>query len=280
MLRACLVGLSAFSLYLTFVLFPSLSSAHPGNTAADGCHYCRTNCDKWGVPWNVRHCHNGGGTQSAYSPPIKVCPKPDLSKAQANWTFTEDRASCTHNIKFNLVNIEDSDDYSIYLSKSTRDEPDNISDPIDGMYLFQEVESGRHYVHLKAKNSCGWSNNNYWTVDVPVVKPSIRVKESVISEDERELAIQTTCAKNITAIGVGSIPVTKEIVTIKPTKDTDYVFTAKNGAESATATVSVLYPLPTPTPSPSPTPIPTLTPAPTESRSFSKSLFRFLRFNP
>lgn len=33
--------------------------ARPGNTASDGCHYCRTNCDKWGVPWNVRHCHGG-----------------------------------------------------------------------------------------------------------------------------------------------------------------------------------------------------------------------------
>lgn len=33
--------------------------AHPGRTASDGCHYCRTNCGKWGVPWNERHCHNG-----------------------------------------------------------------------------------------------------------------------------------------------------------------------------------------------------------------------------
>lgn len=37
-------------------------SAHPGNTAADGCHYCRTNCDRWGVPWNERHCHGGGSS--------------------------------------------------------------------------------------------------------------------------------------------------------------------------------------------------------------------------
>lgn len=42
-----------------FLFLPSETSAHPGNTAADGCHYCRTNCDYWGVPWNVRHCHNG-----------------------------------------------------------------------------------------------------------------------------------------------------------------------------------------------------------------------------
>lgn len=42
--------------------------AHPGNTAADGCHYCRTNCDKWGVPWNERHCHNSYTPEPAPSP--------------------------------------------------------------------------------------------------------------------------------------------------------------------------------------------------------------------
>ena len=34
-------------------------SAHPGRTASDGCHYCRTNCDSWGEEWNQRHCHGG-----------------------------------------------------------------------------------------------------------------------------------------------------------------------------------------------------------------------------
>ena len=37
-------------------------SAHPGKTAADGCHICKTNCDKWGVPWYERHCHGGAAT--------------------------------------------------------------------------------------------------------------------------------------------------------------------------------------------------------------------------
>lgn len=43
---------------LIFITAPVF--AHPGNTASDGCHYCRTNCDKWGVTWNERHCHGGG----------------------------------------------------------------------------------------------------------------------------------------------------------------------------------------------------------------------------
>lgn len=44
---------------ILFVLFPSISYAHPGRTAADGCHYCGTNCDRWGVTWNERYCHGG-----------------------------------------------------------------------------------------------------------------------------------------------------------------------------------------------------------------------------
>lgn len=43
--------------------------AHPGNTASDGCHYCRTNCDYWGVEWDVRHCHNDGYVQEDYYDP-------------------------------------------------------------------------------------------------------------------------------------------------------------------------------------------------------------------
>jgi hypothetical protein len=72
-------------LFLTFVA-PSVVFAHPGNTAADGCHYCRTNCEKWGVPANERHCHGGGSAAPetvkesvsvpVYVAPTKVLPKP------------------------------------------------------------------------------------------------------------------------------------------------------------------------------------------------------------
>ena len=41
-------------------LFSLTVHAHPGRTASDGCHYCRTNCAAWGVPHGQRHCHGGG----------------------------------------------------------------------------------------------------------------------------------------------------------------------------------------------------------------------------
>ena len=33
--------------------------AHPGGLNSSGCHYCRTNCAKWGLEQNEYHCHNG-----------------------------------------------------------------------------------------------------------------------------------------------------------------------------------------------------------------------------
>jgi hypothetical protein len=60
-----------FAFVFLFVVSPA--EAHPGKTAADGCHYCRTNCDAYGVPWNERHCH-GGGSAPVQSAPIESAP--------------------------------------------------------------------------------------------------------------------------------------------------------------------------------------------------------------
>ncbi len=49
--------LTLLSIAISLFSFAPPTVAHPGGTAADGCHYCRSNCDRWGVPWNERHCH-------------------------------------------------------------------------------------------------------------------------------------------------------------------------------------------------------------------------------
>ncbi len=57
------------SIGILLLLLPLSSSlAHPGNTAADGCHYCRTNCEKWGVPYGERHCHRSKGIPQPSEP--------------------------------------------------------------------------------------------------------------------------------------------------------------------------------------------------------------------
>lgn len=39
-------------------ILAATSYAHPGRMAVDGCHYCRSNCERWGEVRNQRHCHN------------------------------------------------------------------------------------------------------------------------------------------------------------------------------------------------------------------------------
>lgn len=50
--------------------------AHPGGTASDGCHYCRTNCSSWGDPYGVRHCHGGGSPTTSPTPTAPPPPPP------------------------------------------------------------------------------------------------------------------------------------------------------------------------------------------------------------
>lgn len=61
---------------LTFLFFMVVTPvvAHPGRTASDGCHYCRTNCDEWGEAWDERHCHGGGNEPVVESQPIQIQP--------------------------------------------------------------------------------------------------------------------------------------------------------------------------------------------------------------
>lgn len=65
-----------------FIVAPPVS-AHPGRTASDGCHYCRTNCAKWGEVEGARHCH--GTTQPTTPTRNQVAPtaRPTIAPVRA-----------------------------------------------------------------------------------------------------------------------------------------------------------------------------------------------------
>jgi len=45
-------------IFLVLVLvLPVGAVAHPGNTNANGCHVCKTNCKSWGLKDAEYHCH-------------------------------------------------------------------------------------------------------------------------------------------------------------------------------------------------------------------------------
>ena len=58
---------------LLLLLAAAAALAHPGRTAADGCHYCRSNCAKWNVKADARHCHGGSGGSTAPAAQVAAC---------------------------------------------------------------------------------------------------------------------------------------------------------------------------------------------------------------
>lgn len=69
-------------LVLVVALTASPAGAHPGNVAADGCHYCRTNCAKWGKVYGERHCHRD---RQRGRPRRNVQPPPRQPQAAQRW---------------------------------------------------------------------------------------------------------------------------------------------------------------------------------------------------
>ena len=72
--------------------------AHPGNTASDGCHYCRTNCARWGQVHGARHCHG-----SSFVPPIPSIPKPVDNEIK----FEKEISAIKNKIKYILSELND-----------------------------------------------------------------------------------------------------------------------------------------------------------------------------
>ncbi len=87
------------------LLFSQTTIAHPGNTASDGCHYCRTNCSSWGYTYGARHCHGGGSSYTpSYSLPSYSAPSvPSTPSCPFNSYYSYLDSACTCN--FGYINI-------------------------------------------------------------------------------------------------------------------------------------------------------------------------------
>jgi len=69
------------------------AQAHPGNTAADGAHYCWTNCEYWGETYGERHSHSGGGGVYEEEEYIPEEPEPEYPDDEAAYYGTSPNAS-------------------------------------------------------------------------------------------------------------------------------------------------------------------------------------------
>jgi hypothetical protein len=235
--------------------------AHPGRTASDGCHYCRTNCDSWGVAWNQRHCHGGGGG-SSYSAPAYVAPVVRCRSEVGNsgsFSFTE--SSCSQNVKFTWDKGTNDTYYSIGISKTAGADPGPVSDTTSREYTFRNIKPGTWYINLKTwSGNCTPSQVMYWKIEVP--QPSSYLTANIGTFDNK-ITIDSKCMKSISSYpSIGRIEANSK-VSILPTlnrktavKVTGYPMYGKAITKEVSFNPERVIPTPPPPPTPLPTPKP------------------------
>jgi hypothetical protein len=76
--RIIFSAIVALGIFTTSASLTRPVQAHPGNTAADGAHYCWTNCEYWGETYGERHSHSGGGGGGVYEEEEYIPDEPEV----------------------------------------------------------------------------------------------------------------------------------------------------------------------------------------------------------
>lgn len=113
-----------------FIFIPNFTQAHPGRTASDGCHYCRTNCSSWGYTTGTRHCHDGGSSVPAVkyeTPKTSVVETKELEKQIENKTEKRESTVLGSEEKNEINEVPEKVEEEIPEVKEIKKEPQTIS---------------------------------------------------------------------------------------------------------------------------------------------------------
>lgn len=80
-------------------------SGHPGRTDSNGGHYCRTNCEKWGLKNGEYHYHNSGSTASPTSTST-VSPTASQTVSQTSITNSDRYVNTTSIVDGDTIYID------------------------------------------------------------------------------------------------------------------------------------------------------------------------------
>ena len=84
---------------ILFVFSTAPVLAHPGKTDGNGCHTCRTDCEKWGLEYGEYHCHNDGDRFSDVMWLIEQIMWKSLDKRVASFLLEETSIEETNELK-------------------------------------------------------------------------------------------------------------------------------------------------------------------------------------
>ena len=68
---------------------PAEPTAHPGGTDDEGCHHCRSDCQKWGLEADQRHCHDGSEEETEAPAAADGADESEVSLSEGERVYVE-----------------------------------------------------------------------------------------------------------------------------------------------------------------------------------------------
>ena len=187
---------------LTIILWGvSVVFAHPGRTDSNGCHTCKTNCEKYGLEYGEYHCHDGSSSTTNSSTNSSNKKTTTSSSSTSNKTTTFKKSSDVSLKKVKLdgkeIDIEDETKYTtdkerVSLTVTARDEDAELEYDKN-----VKLDIGENEIDIKVTAEDGTVKTYTITVIrdqeevIPVISENIKESEEietteVIQETEEE----------------------------------------------------------------------------------------------
>lgn len=172
-------------LNLIFLCIPIIVNAHPGRTDANGCHYCRTNCAKYGLSNGEYHCHNN--SSSNVKTVVKQKSSDNTIKSirinGEKITVSENMIYHTTKDKLNIV-VVPNNEYTEYKIDKT-----NLSVGENNITIKVTAEDGsiKNYNLLVIREGLSNNTNVSITVNNEVINFNVEKPEITVSSETKNL---------------------------------------------------------------------------------------------
>lgn len=188
------------SLYviLLITMMPTLVFAHPGRTDSSGCHYCRTNCAKYGLSNGEYHCHNGSSSSNDSS---NIAPDNDSNSSYNTITNNDSNSNSntttnngSNNSSNTMTNNDSNNSSNIEIDTSQQEEIKSsnntlkeiiIDDKSFDMTDYIEYSTTKEKVSIKAttndeKATYEIKNNSILSIGENIITIEVKAEDGTI----------------------------------------------------------------------------------------------------
>lgn len=206
---------------VVILIMPTTVLAHPGGLDSSGCHYCRTNCGKWGLDTNEYHCHSGN-TYSNSKGEVYDKSGTKISNSNSNNNDSDNKDENVNNNNSTTEKPSSNNNNNTSNNSTTNTKPEtSITKPSTSKPVEKSKDTSLEYIKINDQDILISDEMNYETskknIEIDVKSSDIK---SLVEFDTPELKVgENEVIIKVTA-EAGNVKEYKMIITRKEIQST------------------------------------------------------------